>query len=149
MRNCGSYTGSSNSQEDSKSNQNGERNEEKEDKRPSVILVGTKCDSSSQLSSVVDFGRAEELAKRYNVDHIQCSSKTNKNVDEIFQILTATILEKKWKLERHEQLTNGEKETSGTKKSAILLKNNSIFCLNPLNNISCCGMSSSQAQTSV
>jgi GTPase SAR1 family protein len=47
-----------------------------------IILVGTKSDQNSERK--VSFENAEKYAKENDMLFIECSSKSNKNIDTIF-----------------------------------------------------------------
>ncbi len=65
----------------------------KNDPRMSVLLIGTKLDLEDAIT--VSDETAKELIEKYNfVDYIKVSSKTGKNVNDIFEKLAKLILKR-------------------------------------------------------
>jgi len=57
-----------------------------------LILVGNKVDMED--SRVISVEEAEKLAKEFDVEYIETSAKTNENMEEVFERIALTLLEK-------------------------------------------------------
>jgi Ras-related protein Rab-2A len=58
--------------------------------KPTFILVGTKSDDIENRK--IEHSDAVKFATTHNMNYIEVSAKTNYNIDEVFYILTTTIL---------------------------------------------------------
>ena len=56
-----------------------------------IVLVGNKCDKPERI---ITEGEGKKLANDLNMKFFEASSKTNQNVNEIFDYLTREILKK-------------------------------------------------------
>ena len=55
-------------------------------------IVGTKCELFSK--TVVDFSTANSFARSYGLKYIECSSKCDINIDDIFSTISSDLLER-------------------------------------------------------
>lgn len=62
------------------------------DAKPTMILVGTKCDLDTKRQ--VDVKEANKLAFDLDIPHVECSAKKNYNVDKVFTVLSGDLRDK-------------------------------------------------------
>ena len=55
-----------------------------------MILVGSKSDLKDERK--VSYKQGEELADRYSIDFIETSSKEDSNIEQVFKLLTETVI---------------------------------------------------------
>jgi len=81
-----------------------------------IMLVGNKSDVEHERAVPSDDGR--KAAERWGTGFIECSAKTNKNVNEIFFELVRVI--NKWREQYPERANGGKPLKPRTKRCAIL-----------------------------
>ncbi|EDR23686.1 hypothetical protein, conserved [Entamoeba dispar SAW760] len=65
-----------------------------------IIIVGNKCDLENEREVTKEEGM--NYADNINCPFIECSAKTNENINQIFEIITRNILEQKYQREEEE-----------------------------------------------
>ncbi|KAL7714692.1 Ras family GTPase RAS1 [Entamoeba marina] len=56
-----------------------------------IIVVGNKIDLENERQ--ISFEEGQQLADEWNVDFIECSAKEDINVNELFEIITLSVIE--------------------------------------------------------
>ncbi|EDR23689.1 hypothetical protein, conserved [Entamoeba dispar SAW760] len=65
-----------------------------------IIIVGNKCDLENEREVTKEEGM--NYADNINCPFIECSAKTNENINQIFETITRNILEQKYQREEEE-----------------------------------------------
>jgi GTPase SAR1 family protein len=65
----------------------------KDDDHPPIVIVGNKADLPDDLKAV-STSEAQELCNSWNVKYMETSAKTRTNIDESFEVLIKSILDK-------------------------------------------------------
>lgn len=61
--------------------------------KPIIVLVGTKSDKVDKSDSITEVNlAADKFAQKYGIPHVQCSAKTDTNVNEVFGTLTKELI---------------------------------------------------------
>eukprot|EP01080_Neovahlkampfia_damariscottae_P006981 gene6981-11147_t len=65
----------------------------KDDDHPPIVIVGNKCDLPDDLKAV-STSEAQDLCNKWGVKYMETSAKTRTNIDESFDVLIRSILDK-------------------------------------------------------
>jgi GTPase SAR1 family protein len=94
----------------------------KDDDHPPIVIVGNKADLPDDLKAV-STSEAQELCNSWNVKYMETSAKTRTNIDESFEVLIKSILDKHGKNDPTPVDVKDQKNTKveKTKKGGCLL----------------------------